>query len=389
MSFSYGTYRLVTPFCTLDRVRPHWPRFGLTRCIDITGLDRLGIPTFTAVRPRGTMLQVSSGKGITAENAECSAVMEALELHHAENPDPNVVLWASETDLAAAAQASGGPAPVPPKCFGVPVLPHYRSDLQQPWITADNLLAGTRVLLPCGSTYFVQPSFIRTSTNGLASGNSVVEATLHALFELIERDAMARLVLDGRVRLSSYGQVVDVTSIDELVITSLSERIRAAGCTLKVIAVPTATPVYTFMAFILDGNPLSLISEVHFGSGCHADPVIALCRAITEAAQSRLIFIHGSREDLLPKFITLTSGAKDPNVYRIINALKPTLSWSDLLPISAPPQLEMASLLDHLLSVLKQQGHSVVYRHVLRSLVPETAVVKLLIPSFKFNGKIF
>jgi ribosomal protein S12 methylthiotransferase accessory factor len=117
--------------------------------------------------------------------------------------------------------------------------------------------------------------------------------------------------------------------------------------------------------------------------------VIALCRAITEAAQSRLIFIHGSREDLLPKFITLTSGAKDPNVYRIINALKPTLSWSDLLPISAPPQLEMASLLDHLLSVLKQQGHSVVYRHVLRSLVPETAVVKLLIPSFKFNGKIF
>ena len=356
MSFSYGTYRLVTPFCTLDRVRPHWPRFGLTRCIDITGLDRLGIPTFTAVRPRGTMLQVSSGKGITAENAECSAVMEALELHHAENPDPNVVLWASETDLAAAAQASGGPAPVSPACFGVPVLPHYRSDLQQPWITAEDLLGQTRVLLPCGSTYFVQPSFIQTSTNGLASGNSVVEATLHSLFELIERDAMAQLVVGGRVRLSSYGQVVDIKSIHEPVIASLTERIRTGGCTLQVIAVPTATPVYTFMAFLLDGNPLSLISEVHFGSGCHADPVIA---------------------------------AKDPNVYRIINALKPTLSWSDLLPINAPPQLEMASLLDHLLSVLKQQGHSVVYRHILRSLVPETAVVKLLIPSYKFNGKIF
>jgi len=389
MSFNHGTHRLVPPACTLARVRPYWPRFGLTRCVDITGLDRLGIPTFTAVRPQGTTLQVSSGKGITRVNAECSAVMEALELHHAENPDPGRVQWASESELIEAARTGGGPEPIAPERLGVPTLPHYRPELQQPWIVAEELVGGGRALLPCGSTYFVQPSFVRTSTNGLASGNSETEATLHALYELIERDALARLVVDGRVRLASYGRVVAIASIDHPLLVSLRERIQEADCQLQLIAVPTAAPVATFMAFILDGNPLSLMSEVHFGSGCHVDPVIAACRAITEAAQSRLIFIHGSREDLLPKYMAQAVGQRDPNVHRIISSLKPSINWDSVFPARATPELEMNSLLQHLLVALKQLGHGTVYRHVLETLVPQTAVVKLLIPSFQFNGKIF
>jgi ribosomal protein S12 methylthiotransferase accessory factor len=35
-----------------------------------------------------------------------------------------------------------------------------------------------------------------------------------------------------------------------------------------------------------------------FGSGCHPDPNVALLRALTEAAQSRLTGIAGSRDDL-------------------------------------------------------------------------------------------
>jgi ribosomal protein S12 methylthiotransferase accessory factor len=34
------------------------------------------------------------------------------------------------------------------------------------------------------------------------------------------------------------------------------------------------------------------------GSGCHPDKGIALCRALTEAAQSRLTSIAGSRDDI-------------------------------------------------------------------------------------------
>ena len=36
------------------------------------------------------------------------------------------------------------------------------------------------------------------------------------------------------------------------------------------------------------------------GSGCHPDRAIALARALTEAAQTRLTYITGIRDDLLP-----------------------------------------------------------------------------------------
>ena len=34
------------------------------------------------------------------------------------------------------------------------------------------------------------------------------------------------------------------------------------------------------------------------GAGCHPDPAVALSRALTEAAQSRLTYISGARDDL-------------------------------------------------------------------------------------------
>jgi ribosomal protein S12 methylthiotransferase accessory factor len=38
----------------------------------------------------------------------------------------------------------------------------------------------------------------------------------------------------------------------------------------------------------------------HHGSGCHADSRIALSRALTEAAQTRLTYIAGIRDDISP-----------------------------------------------------------------------------------------
>ena len=38
-------------------------------------------------------------------------------------------------------------------------------------------------------------------------------------------------------------------------------------------------------------------TRLYYGMGCHPDRNIALCRALTEAAQSRLTMIIGSRDD--------------------------------------------------------------------------------------------
>src|SRR6266852_5774176 len=79
-----GTHRLVTPECTLQAIRPLLREFGITRCADVTGLDSVGIPVYCAIRPRARNVQVSNGKGVSPDEANVSALMEAIELAHAE-----------------------------------------------------------------------------------------------------------------------------------------------------------------------------------------------------------------------------------------------------------------------------------------------------------------
>src|SRR3546814_19395124 len=69
------------------------------------------------------------------------------------------------------------------------------------------------------------------ATNGLASGNHVAEATLHALYEIIERDAVTRLsrgglkkAFEGRARVVDRASVVGGGAVG-----ALHDRLTAAG----------------------------------------------------------------------------------------------------------------------------------------------------------------
>ena len=82
--FVDGTRRVVSPDETWRRIAPLLPVLGISRVAGITGLDRIGIPVFTAVRPNGRSLSVFQGKGATPAAARVSAVMEAFETWCAE-----------------------------------------------------------------------------------------------------------------------------------------------------------------------------------------------------------------------------------------------------------------------------------------------------------------
>src|SRR5258708_7120677 len=73
-----GTIREVAARETLARLRPLLAGFGITRLANITGLDTIGIPVWTVVRPLGLSLSVSQGKGITHELATVSGIMECI-----------------------------------------------------------------------------------------------------------------------------------------------------------------------------------------------------------------------------------------------------------------------------------------------------------------------
>ena len=75
-----GTSRIRPAKETLEKVVPISKQIGVTRLADITGMDVLGIPNFSAVLP-GTedYIWVYSGKGPTREHAMASALMESIE----------------------------------------------------------------------------------------------------------------------------------------------------------------------------------------------------------------------------------------------------------------------------------------------------------------------
>ena len=84
-----GTHRSVTPRDTLRRIAPHLGEFGITRVANITGLDRVGIPVYVAVRPNARSLSVSQGKGVDRDAAKASAIGESVE---AQQPRPETVM---------------------------------------------------------------------------------------------------------------------------------------------------------------------------------------------------------------------------------------------------------------------------------------------------------
>jgi len=294
-----GTLRVCSAAETRARVAPLHRRFGITRVARITGLDHIGIPVSVAVRPTSKLLATSQGKGVTAELADVSAVMEAIESWHAENLPPAAVTAAYR------ALAGPGRALDPARLKRPsPACRSFDPDEAIDWLPVRDLASGREVLAP--ASYFdldtarpAPPSALafRVTTTGLASGNSWTEAVLHGLYEVIERDAHHRL---GALQAAEQAaRRIDLTSIDCPVNRALIERIERAEVHLEVTDLSSHIPVPAFRACLVDAAT-SFRTFYDEGMGAHLKAEIALARAITEAAQSRLAYIAGARDDLFP-----------------------------------------------------------------------------------------
>src|SRR5579862_7797779 len=157
-------------------------RFGITRLADTTRLDRTGIATATAIVPASPdLISVYNGKGTSATAAFVGAVMEAVERQVTAAP-------ALPSFLAPVAEIARG------LNLGSMGLRDDALDAVVPSVWGTDLLCGEEILVPLASVqcpWFGRPLFDVTSTNGLASGNTLWEAIFHALCEMVERHVWA------------------------------------------------------------------------------------------------------------------------------------------------------------------------------------------------------
>lgn len=292
-----GTLRSRDAASTLAWIQPHFKRFGITRVANVTGLDRIGIPVWLCVRPNGRSLSVSQGKGVSAELAQVSAVMEAIESHCSEHVAPPDVTASFRT--VRRRHEAIAPRDLQP---GVR-WKAYDDSRPIAWIRGIDLASGVAVLVPHAridldwSRVHPEGGMFLTTSTGLAAGNERDEALCHAVFEVVERDAewhWARLRPKAQ-----QATELDLDSVVAPMLRGLIDRFGAAGVGVRTWDMTSTIGLPVYYCSISEQDPFGAI-RTFGGSGCHLSKEIALARALTEAAQSRLTFISGSRDDLFP-----------------------------------------------------------------------------------------
>jgi ribosomal protein S12 methylthiotransferase accessory factor len=295
--FKGGTHRLVSPEETLARVTPLMPAMGITRLADVTGLDCIGIPVVMAHRPNARSLAVSPGKGLDLVAAKVSAVMEAIEGWHAERIiAPLLLASINEMRFERPLADLGGL----PRVFRSALDP----DARLLWIAGSDLLAAGSCWVPfevvdCNYTHPLPPrsGCFLASSNGLASGNHLAEAMSHAICELVERDAAALWTTRNEAQRDRTR--IALETVDDPSCRALIQRFAAAGIAVGCWEITSDVGLPAFRCVITDADVASLRTPVPgVGAGCHPSRAVALLRALTEAAQTRLTLISGARDDM-------------------------------------------------------------------------------------------
>lgn len=285
-----GTHRTASLEATWKRFSPQMRTAGITRIADLTGLDTLGVPVFAAIRPLGRSLSTQQGKGLTPAAARVSALMESLETWTAEHLALPVMRGSYRALKARAVDIRQLPRP----------RKRLDLDARHAWVTGCELTSNREILVPLAAvtldTTFTAPPVFDISSNGLASGNVLVEAIVHGLCEVIERDAEAAWRRAGEDRRLVLDTITDPACC------ALITQITRAGARVFLWDLGGDTGVPAIGAAIMEdpSEPAWRTLGFYQGFGAHCLPEIAIARALTEAAQTRLTYISGARDDFFP-----------------------------------------------------------------------------------------
>lgn len=310
-SLEPSRFRICTPGETFSRVSPYFSRLGITRVAAQTGLDRVGIPVWCAYTPNAKAIVIAQGKGMDDDSARTSATMEAVERVIATQPDCEL-----HTSSYATLQETGKVAhkmTILLSSGGQPIA----DDEQIDWTRARRLIDHSDIWVPYDAVCFDRtrpnPRFW-LSTDGLASGNTLNEAILHGLLERVERDALALWAIDMPQR--RFQNRIQLTSLADDTIQTMLRRIDQAGLEIALFNITSDLGVPCISALMRPKeatNRKPRHVDVTLGAGCSPFPLVAAARAISEAVQSRMTFIAGARDDLMPETF---SRPVDPSLLR-------------------------------------------------------------------------
>ena len=303
-----GGYRSVPSRVTVSRFRKHVsPLTGVVKRLEPIEADlpmntnffaqhNFSAPATSVDQLRSGLSGGSFGKGSTSEQAEASALMEAIERYSGifqgdeirmkrrfTDFAPGDAILANDVQLFSEAQFQARHEPAQEDSHPVPdpIDPAASIEWSPAWSLRDQRFR----YLPTGLMYFFYRDF-HTDSNGCAAGNTLQEAIVQGFLELVERDAYAIWWYNRSSR-----SEVDLSEFDDSYIRDIKTQFTDAGRRLWVLDVTSdlGVPAYVaIMHWMKDGQ-----ENIEFGSGAHFDRRIALLRSLTELSQFLSIGLMG------------------------------------------------------------------------------------------------
>ena len=298
--------KVRAPDETLEWIRGQFDHLSVPILQDTRRIDRgrLGIPvylsryTLPASRLTGKFSQM--GKGVTSAQAETSAVMELVERFSLFD-----FLQDGGHRVASASGLDGDVLPlgdmlkaIHAKNQGEDSLKAWEliKSLPFDWVRAYRPLDGREFWLPL-SWFWPLNRY-----NGSASGNSLEEAAVQALSEVVERHVCSIITYE---RLTT--PTIDLDSIRDPMVRGLLDKFERLSIHLVLKDFSLDLGIPTVGAIAWDPSTFPDRSEIVYTAGTAPDPIRAVIRTLTEVAQLAGDFDREGRyvESGLPKFSSL------------------------------------------------------------------------------------
>ena len=267
----------------------------------------------------GSHKNTGFGAGLSATEAMVSAAAEAIELYAASRHSQSDLFHSSLNDLTEDFLDPRQLCLYDHAQYNKRGFPYARfgPDIPIAWTQGKWLDTGALVWLPALPTYFgidVPPEedFCQVTTSGLAAGTSVEDASLRAVFELVERDAF---MITWLCQLPARRLVPDAILEDG--IRGIIREFEARGMEVRLYVLNVGIPIPTVLCLVLgDGKnwPGATVAL-----GAHASPRVATRRAVLEQGlvgpSIRREMFGGKRT--IPKRPKAVSGPMDHAMYYV------------------------------------------------------------------------
>ena len=292
--YTFGQDKASTPKETIKTALNQLKQngtFSLKTISRIDGLDRIGIPAFICELESKMGIKESCGKGVSIDQAKASALMEAIERYSCEYFIKQKRYFAISSYHRLKQDA------LAPSSLLLPLSSGYQTneilqDLKRlpiPWTKSFSLTRNRSILFPLHWFYLIY------GTTGFASGNTIQEATLQAIGEVIERHNISRVVQD-RLSIPS----IDIASIDHYIAKSLIKKFIDAGIKLYIKDFSLGLGIPTISILAYDPIPATDTLKIYSAAGTHLNRDFALIRALIELAQHRAELIFRERRHKRP-----------------------------------------------------------------------------------------